>query len=133
VKKIDDNLLAVTNCMFRDRENWKWVSEEQKIKFFFIVNRLLSKKYHELSQLLNLKNINQVVGMDLIFEFMKNKPYPKWFWTKPEKQTDASISESDFGLLREKWGITNEEVNFLYKFHREELEEEIEYFKKLNK
>jgi len=52
---IENNLLAVTNAMFKDKKNWNWVNDEQKNDFFFIINRLLAKRFTEKSQLLNLK------------------------------------------------------------------------------
>lgn len=131
--KIEDNLLAVTNCIFRDKKNWVFVSDEQKQKFFFIVNRLLSKKYPDISQLLNQKNINQVVGMDLIFEFMKDKPYPNWFWSKDNKSKQSDILEIEMELLRTKTGLKSEEIQFLMKNYPNECQEEIKYFKNLEK
>jgi hypothetical protein len=31
--KIDNNILAISNVMFKERHNWKWVTEEQKEQF----------------------------------------------------------------------------------------------------
>ena len=61
---IENNLLAVTNAMFKDKKNWNWVNDEQKNDFFFIINRLLAKRFPEKAQLLNLKSIDKVSGRD---------------------------------------------------------------------
>lgn len=133
MKKIDDNLLGVTNVMFKNHSDWKYVTDEQKIKYFFIVNRLLSKKYPEISQLLNDKHIDYSVGMDLIFLFMKDKPYPKWFWSKTEKKKDFIFSDEELTLIKNNFEFKDSELEFIIKFHSDELKEEIKYLKNLYK
>jgi len=127
---IDNNILAISKCMFQERRNWKFVTDEQKESFFFIMNRYFSKKYPELSQLLNDKFTDKALGMDLWFQFMENKPYPKWFWSKSEKNKDESIfSEKDINLLLQKFDITYEELELLIKYNIEEVKEELKYIK----
>ena len=131
--KVEDNLLSVANCLFKNRQDWKYVSEEMKIKYFFIINRLLSKKYPEVSQLLNLKTINQVVGMDLIYKFFEGKPYPKWFWSKGVTPNDSIISQNDYIFLKKRLELKDQELDFLIKNHFDEVNEELKYFKNLDK
>jgi len=133
VKKIDDNLLGVTNVMFKNHSDWKYVTDDQKVKYFFIVNRLLSKKYPEISQLLNDKQIDYSVGMDLIFLFMKDKPYPKWFWSKTEKKKDFIFSDEELTLIKNNFEFKDSELEFIIKFNSDELKEEIKYLKNLYK
>lgn len=76
-------LIDVFNAMIK-RGNWEAITEDDKNKNFFIFNRYFSKKYVEQAQLLNLKNIDKVVGMELWYQFMKNEPYPKFFFSKSD-------------------------------------------------
>jgi hypothetical protein len=86
------------------------------------------------SQLLNSKNIDKSIGMDLWFEFMKTQPYPKWFWSKPkEEKTKGDISEKEFKRLLSYLEIKSEELDFLIKHHKDEIIEELEYLKKIDK
>ena len=133
VKKIEDNLLAVTNAMFRNHSDWKYVTDDQKTKFFFIINRLLSKKYPEVSQLLNNKNINYVIGMELIFQFMRDKPYPKWIWSKSEKNKISNLSEEESELIKRSLECKDSELEFLIRNYSDELKEEIKYLKTVYK
>ena len=133
MKKIDDNLLAVFNTMFKNREDWEFVTDVQKETFFFIINRNLSKKYKSQAQLLNLKNINKVSSMDLWFYFLKNKPYPNWFWSKGEKSDKQEISEKDYKLLQRKLNIKNIDLDYLIEKHLEYIKDELKYFKEIEK
>lgn len=129
---IENNLLAITNAMFKDKHNWKWVTPEQKEEFFFIINRLMSKRFPHKSQLLNHKSINKVVGLDLWFELMRSQPYPKWIWSKSESEKRI-ISQSDYKLLIEKLCVKDLDLDYLIEFHLDFINEELKFYKKLEK
>lgn len=129
---IDNHLLGITNAMFKDKDKWKWVSDEQKNEFFFIINRLLSKRFPEKSQLLNTKSIDKVSGLELWYQFMKNKPYPSWIWSKSEKEKPI-ISETDYKLLLNKFKIKDLDLDYLIENHFDFVKEELSYYKKLEK
>ena len=134
MNQIEDHLLAISKCIFQERNNWKYVSIQQKEKWFFIINRNMSKRFPQQSQFLNNKNIDKSIGMDLWFEFMKTQPYPKWFWSKPkEEKTKDDISEKEFKRLLSYLEIKSEELDFLIKHHKDEVIEELEYLKKTDK
>ncbi len=127
---IDNNVLAISKCMFQERNNWKFVTEAQKEQFFFIFNRYFSKKFPELAQLLNDKNQDKVIGMDLWYYFMESKPYPKWFWSKSEKSKDDSFfTEKEMNSLLLKFNIKQEELELLIKYNIDEVKEELKYIK----
>jgi len=129
---IENNLLAVTNAMFKDKKNWNWVNDEQKNDFFFIINRLLAKRFTEKSQLLNLKSIDKVSGLDLWYHFMKDKPYPTWIWSKSEKEK-GPVADSDYKLLLSKLKIKDIDLDYLIENNFDFIKEELNYFKKLEK
>lgn len=129
---IESNLLAITNAMFKDKHNWKWVTYSQKEEFFFIINRLMTKRFPHQAQLLNHKSINKVVGLDLWFELMKSHPYPKWIWSKSESEKRA-ISQSDYKLLIEKLCVKDLDLDYLIEFHIDFINEELKFYKKLEK
>ena len=132
--KIENNLLQITNCMFKNRENWKWVTDDQKEEFSFIVNRLFSKMYPEYSEIFNIKNIDSVSVMNLWFYFQDGKNYPQWFWSKSQKIEKTEISEKDFKLLMVKLNINKEEdLIYLIDHFPEIIKEELKWFNSKNK
>jgi len=127
---IDNNILAISKCMFQNRKDWIYVTDEQKETFFFIFNRYFSKKYPQMSQLLNDKDMDKSVGMDLWFHFMEGKPYPNWFWSKNQKSKDESIfTDNEIDLLLSKFDLKFEELNLLTTYHLDEVKEELKYIK----
>ena len=128
------NLLEVTNIMFKDRKDWNKVTDDEKSAYFFIINRYFSKKYPYLAQTLNLKETDKSIGMDLIFNFMINQPYPKWLWSKSEKKVEKGfISEKEELKLLERWNIKKEELELLIRYYPEEIKEELDYINQSEK
>ena len=126
--EIKDNLLEISNAIFLKKENWKFVTDEQKVKWFFIFNRYFSKRYPELSQLLNLKSVDKVAAMDLWYTFMSKKPYPKWFWSKSESLEKPKITKKDLELLIKKLELKESDINYLVDNHSDFIKEEIKYW-----
>lgn len=131
--KIDDNPLAISKAIFQNKEHWKFVTDKQKEDMFFLFNRNFSKEYPEFSQLLNSKSIDKVSAMDSWYFFMKDKQYPSFFWKKEEKEKKLNtkeISESYFNLLLIKLNLNKkEDLNYLIDNHKEEVLEELKYYK----
>jgi hypothetical protein len=125
----EKNLLQISNIMFKDRSKWSSVTDEEKSAFFFIFNRFFSKRYPELSQKLNLKSCDPVMGMNLWFNFMSNKSYPQWFWSKSEKKIKESEDEYDY----KKYDLTIAEWELLKLYYSEEVQEELKWIKQLQK
>lgn len=131
MRQIDDNLLAITNAMFRNKTDWEYVTDDQKEKWFFIINRNFSKKYPEKAQLFNLKTIDKVSALNLWYNFMLDKPYPQWFWSKGESTEKSKVSDKDFKLLLEKLKIKDIDLDFLIEKHPDFIKEELNYYKKI--
>ena len=129
---IDNHLLGISKTIFQNREQWEYVTDKQKEEFFFIFNRMFSKLYHKESQLLNLKNIDKISGMNLWYYFMKDKPYPKWFWSKQEKKK-SDIVEKDYKLLLSKLKIKDIDLDYLIERKPDFIKEELKYFKSQEK
>jgi hypothetical protein len=125
---IENNILSITNIMFKDKHLWEWVTDEQKEQHFFIFNRFFSKMYPNYSLLLNNKNVNKVMCMDMWFYFMKDKPYPRWFWSKSKNKKERVEDE-----LNRLFDITKEELLHISRFYPDELKDEIDYLNSLKK
>jgi hypothetical protein len=135
MKKIEDHLLGVFNALTKERDNWKYVTDEQKEKFSFIINRGLSKIYTNESYLVNLKGSSNV--LDIWYYFLEKKPlslYIKKFWSKEviNKENDK-YSSKDIDLLINYTNLTKTDLRFLILYFSDEINEELKYIKNLNK
>jgi hypothetical protein len=127
------DLKLVGNAMFYKKGDWVNVPDEEKESCFFIFNRYFSKKYPEKAQLLNLKTINKVTAMNLWYQFMLDKPYPNWFWSKSDKTEKSVISDKDYKLLLQKLKIKDLDLDYLIMKHFEFIKEELKYYKSIEK
>jgi hypothetical protein len=124
-------LIDVFKAMMR-RGSWDKITVEEKEKNFFIFNRYLAKRYPEQAQLLNLKNIDKVVGMELWYQFMKTEPYPDWFWSKSEKSDKPILAPKDYKMLLVSLKVKPDDLDYLIEKHYEFIKEELSYLKKVN-
>lgn len=127
------NLKLISDAMFTNKVNWIDVPDDEKESCFFIINRMFSKKYPEKAQLLNIKSIDKISSMDLWYYFMKDKPYPAWFWSKSDKVEKSVLSESERKILRYKLNIKESDLDYLIENHFDFIKEELTYYKKLEK
>jgi hypothetical protein len=128
------NLKLVADAMFSNKKDWKNITDSEKESCFFIFNRYFSKKYPELSQLLNLKTIDKVSSMNLWYTFMLNKPYPKWFWSKIEQDKKKSnLDKIDREILIKNTGLKESDIQYLIEHHYSIIKEEISYYKSIIK
>jgi hypothetical protein len=124
-------LIDVFKAMMR-RGSWDKITVEEKEKNFFIFNRYFSKMYPEQAQLLNLKNIDKVVGMELWYQFMKTEPYPDWFWSKSEKSDKPILTLKDYKMLLVSLKVKPDDLDYLIEKHFDFVKEELSYLKKVN-
>jgi hypothetical protein len=124
-------LIDVFKAMMR-KGSWEKITVEEKEKNFFIFNRYFSKVYPEQAQLLNLKNIDKVVGMELWYQFMKTEPYPDWFWSKSEKSDKPILAPKDYKMLLVSLKVKPDDLDYLIEKHFDFVKEELSYLKKVN-
>ena len=125
-------LIDVFNALIKNRDKWVSITDEEKSKNFFIINRYFSKIYPDKAQLLNSKNIDKVMAMDTWYYFMLNKPYPRDFWSKSEK-TNSELSDKEFKMLVKHLQIKKEDIEYLMERYPDLLKEELDFLKKREK
>jgi hypothetical protein len=125
-------LIDVVNAIFKNRNNWVNITDSEKEKNFFIINRYFCKIYPDKSQLLNSKNIDKVMAMDTWYYFMKTQPYPENFWSKSPK-IDKEISDKDYKLLLRSLKVKDIDLDYLIDRYPDFIKEELAYLKKLEK
>lgn len=123
------NLKLVADAMFYNKHEWNNIPDEEKESCFFIFNRYFSKRYINYSQLLNLKNIDKISSMNIWFHFMKDKPYPKWFWSKSKPLEKSKISKNDIDLLVKRLSVKEIDILYLIENHFDFIKEEAKYWK----
>lgn len=131
--KID--FITLSNIIFKDKNNYKLVTDEEKESNFFILNRKFAFKFLKQAQFFNNKNINKSSSMDLWYQFFYNTTNgtPAWWWlTKTNKKTKSDISNTDLKMVKQYHELTNNDIKFLSTYFKDYLKNEIKRIKKFS-
>jgi len=129
--KID--YITLANIIFKDKDKYKFISDEEKENNFFALNRKFAFKYIKQAQFFNNKNIDRASTLDIWFQifYKTTKGTPAWWWkTKQTPKNKSEFNSKDLKLIKEHYDITDKDIEFLIKFYNEKLKNDIKRLKK---
>jgi len=129
------NLTYIVRLLFVDRKDFANISNLDKSKWGFIVNRMMSRKYPVLAQKINVRGGDFAIVMNIWWGYLKDKEkdYYKWFWAKG-KQKKQILSKEILDMVYERYPfLSQEDIEYLSIHFPEVFKEEIKYYQKLEK
>jgi len=135
------NLKDVVNYLIKDRKNYKNLTDKEKGDCFFIINRLMSKEYPLFSNKLNIKSMDKSLGLDIWFFYIGEEikkgnidySFFKWFWSKSIITKENELTIKDNTYLLKRLNLSQDDLNFLLRFNKDDVIDEMKYLKKLDK
>lgn len=133
-------LFDIIGVMFEDHSAWVKVTNYDKKKNFFMINRILSIKYPLQANMLQHLKVNQVAVIDFWFYFISSQynRKPSWLYTKASKKKDSTkkskkntITEDMIKTFAHKLGYEVKTVRMAIEFFGEEILTEIKDIDKL--
>lgn len=132
--KID--FITLANIIFKDKNKYKLVSDEEKENNFFMLNRKFAIKYPKQAQFFNNKNIDKPSAIDVWYQifYKTTNGTPYWWWkTKQQKKKiKSTFNNNDLNLIKDYYSFTDNDVNFLEKYYISELKEDIKRIKRFD-
>jgi len=129
--KID--FITLSNIIFKDKDKYKYVTDEEKEISFFKLNRKYAIMFLKKAQFFNNKNIDRASAMDLWFQifYKTTNGTPKWWWkANADKKPKREFSTADLKLIKEYYELTNNDVDFLVNYYKDKLKTDIKRLKK---
>jgi len=128
------NLKDILNLIFINRKDFKTLTDDEKTKWGFIVNRMLSKKYPEYAQKLNVRQGDWGMVLNLWWVYIGYRPdkyYYTWVW-ESGKKGKSKIDKKTIDLIHQRFEwLTIEDIEYLHDWYNDDFKEEIKYYKKL--
>jgi len=127
----------IGDFIFKQKDQYKNLSDDDKEKFFFIMNRKFARQFPKHAQFFNNKGMDKSSALDIWYYFFikqRTTDIPYWYWFKLSNKKEKSIlkkEEEDFFL--EYYELKQNDLEFLIKYYPDELTEEVKKFKKFNK
>ncbi len=116
----------IFDAIFVNRQNYNEIMDQDKIDNFFKINRKLSIKYPKVAQMFNNKIVDKASAVDRWYlAFENSKSIPKWYWDtkQKEKTKKTSLSKKQISFLMEEYQLTEYDINFLYKYHKADVDD----------
>lgn len=123
---------GIIDCIFINKDKYWKICDEDKEKNFFIINKKFSRRYPKIAQLFNDKNVDKSSAMDRWYLFFKDtKGIPQWYWGNKIKNKKISyIPDNDINEIKKRLYLKDEDIKFLYKYYKDDLNK---YIKKIKK
>ena len=124
----------IVDMVFKKKNEYKKLSDEDKEKNFFIINRKLARGFPTHAQFFNNKSIDKSNALDVWYQFFIKKrttDIPSWYWFKQTTKREKSIiSKDDVQFLMNFYDIEERDVDFLIKYYPEDVLEEVKKYHK---
>jgi hypothetical protein len=132
IDKID--FIQLANILFRNRSKYNVVTDEDKTYNFYIINLKLALNYLKQCQALNSKFIDTASAIDLWYlSLRKYNEVPWWWFQKSQKIKEKKEKTPDKKLiLMYNDDLTDSDYEFLLKYKKDKLEDEIQRLKKFD-
>ena len=126
---------ALANIIFKEKEKYSFVSDDEKYDAFFKLNRKFAFKFLKQAQFFNNKKVDRVSAIDIWYcLLLKNIGIPAWYWkTNVSKEKKHNFKPLDLKNIKARYGLTDGDINFLIKYKSDNLKEEISRIKKFKK
>jgi hypothetical protein len=128
---------AIVDAIFKNKSNYQHITDDDKNEAFFIINRKFAVGELEKSQEYNNKFIDRASALDLWnIKYKKTTFIPNWYWLKSdvtkEKKRNTNLSKEDIDLLKKcNPQLDDKDIQFLWKYYKEDILNEIKTNKKL--
>jgi hypothetical protein len=132
--KID--FINVVDTIFKNRQNYKEITDKDKETFFFIINRKFGVEKIKQSQFFNNKFIDKASAMDIWhLSFGGFRSAPGWYWKKSKnvKEKSNKITGPDRKLMMENTKLTEADIDFMIENYLDDLQYEIKKLKRFEK
>ncbi len=130
---IKDALFDVANVLIKNKVDYTNLSDELKDKYFFIINRYLSKIYPKFANSLNHKKIDKPTAFDCWFYFLYDEPYPN-MWSKSPKLIKQDVfSDKERSLLINFYDISEEDLFFANTWFNKQVKEDLKWLLSVDK
>lgn len=128
----------IVDFIFKNKDKYSILSAEDKENNFFIVNRKFARKFPRHAQLLNHKSVDKACAMDIWYNYFTKtatQGIPGWYWFKQNqvKKIKIPFTSEEINFFCNYYDITLKDIEFLFKYYPEDLENEVKIFRKFNK
>jgi len=131
------DFITLGNIIFKNKDKYKFITDDDKERNFFILNRKFAYSDVKKAQFFNNKNIDKSSSLDIWFNiFSKSTNVPSWYWkTKLKKSTKSTskFKKVEIEDIKDRYELNDSDIDFLILYHEEDMKHTIKRLKKFQK
>ena len=127
------DFIGIVNTIFKDKETYNVVSDEDKVKQFYMINKKFAHNRLDIANFFNDKNIDKASAIDMWnIYFEKTVGLPGWYWAKSNGKIEKvkKLPKADRELILKNNDITEHELDFMIEHNLDEVETEVKKLKR---
>ena len=131
--KID--FIETINRIFKNKIDYKFLTDKDKEDNFFMVNRKISIKHIKGAQFFNSRHVDKSTAVDIWRHFFRNaQGIPSWYWAPKNRKkltkTKTKTPKKDFEKITLFHELSDNDFIFLEKYFKEDVDYEIKKLKR---
>jgi len=131
------DFMHVADFIFKKKEDYRNLSDEDKEKAFFMINRKFARGFPKNAEFFNKKSFDKPSAVDIWYHFFIKKRVqgvPDWYWgLKKEAKSKSIATKDDIEFLMTYYDIKEQDVHFLMEHYPEDVIEELKKYHKFEK
>lgn len=131
------DFISLGNIIFKDKDKYQFITNEDKEKNFFILNRKFAYKDIKKAQFFNNKNIDKSSSLDIWFALFSNTTnIPSWYWQTKNNKTmkiKPKFKKEELDDIIKRYDLNDNDIDFLVLYYEKEIIETISRLKKFHK
>ena len=125
--------MQIIDCIFVNKQNYRNISDEDKIQAFYMINKKFSIQFPNTAMKLNDKSIDRATALDTWFMKFKNEQgIPYWYWAKSKSKKDKvkKLSGPDTKKIKEEYELNDNDFDFIQDNFADDLDYELKMLKR---
>ena len=133
-------LKHISDFIFKDKKKYDNLTDEDKERLFFILNRKFARVFPKHAQYFNRKGIDKASAMDVWYYFFikqRTTDIPDWYLfrtaTRKRKRQISKLKDDEVKFITKQYNISERDLAYLLENFPEEVDEAVRKYKKFRK
>jgi hypothetical protein len=131
------DFITLGKIIFKDKEKYDVITDDDKERNFFILNRKFAYNDIKKAKFFNDKNLDKASSLDIWFSvFSKTTNTPQWYFNaklSKKNKIKSKFKNDEISDIKDRYNFSDSDMDFLILYYEDELKATIKRLKKFKK